>query len=377
MSKAKKGESAVPSSYKKSGLTIAEFFMNNVKSQDAILFRKSKRRVITRTIFTYLFLVAYCIGVYLAMNHPFLIVNSGSFSVLLMGMIVLQLGIFAVLMMMITTGSKFYRFLYWIAFLGSAACLYVPVRSAMDDTGHLLSFIVLGLAMLVKLYVLYEYGIYLHKNPSAKVLFDHIVEVDEEGEYEDAHFRKDMEEARRKANPKPTILPNSNLAYEQESQEEIMDVFEERWSYQKVAKRLGLCIYGSMMVFPIVIQVFNSLFASFDFEHVFAIRDMFIACMVSALVWTLAVFFLYYNNPKSKMVVYGCIASEVIRIALYLPVFIGYIRSDNISYPLRAYIFFIILDLLRYFLIYFNIKPIFQMEPPLEENTDEQEDEYL
>jgi hypothetical protein len=104
---------------------------------------------------------------------------------------------------------------------------------------------------------------------------------------------------------------------------------------------------------------------------------MFIACMVSALVWTLAVFFLYYNNPKSKMVVYGCIASEVIRIALYLPVFIGYIRSDNISYPLRAYIFFIILDLLRYFLIYFNIKPIFQMEPPLEENTDEQEDEYL
>ncbi len=142
-------------------------------------------------------------------------------------------------------------------------------------------------------------------------------------------------------------------------------------SYKKLAIRLGIVIYVSLGLFPILVQIFHSLFASNDYEHIFANQDLFIACMISAIVWTVPILFLYFNHPRSKLTVKICFAIEFLRIALYCPSFIGYFKSEEVSYSVRVFIFFILLDCIRYIFLFTSIRPIFKLDVPEAVNDDE------
>ena len=172
--------------------------MNNVNQQDLILYRNCRRRVERRLLITLLFLIAYSVGVAYALNTAFLKVDANGFDVLLSGILLSQVGIYMVIFILLTTGSKIYRYIYWVAFALSVAMLYVPISTAITDMGHLLSYLVLLVCMIVKLQVLWSTGDYLKNNPSSKVFFDHIVEVDENGNFEDPRFAKDLAKQQKK-----------------------------------------------------------------------------------------------------------------------------------------------------------------------------------
>lgn len=359
--------------------------MDPLHSQDAFLYKKCKQRVSRKLFLTFAFLILYCVGVYIGFDTALLQVDSNGFTILLATVLLVQLCIYSILFLLLASGSKIYRFLYWFAFLFSVILIYVPVSSMLQDTEHFLSYILLIICMLCKLNVLYHFGHYLYRNPCAKVLYDHVIEVDENGQFQDKRFEKDIRKAQKKLNKKPQTLPDTIT--DMDSEIPIMDMDEnpneelfipkdpyEGLTYQKLSIRLGLIVYVSLGLFPILVQIFHSLFVSTDYQQIFANRDIFIACMVSAIIWTLPVFFLYYNHPKSKLSVKCCGAIELARILIYLPTFIGYFRLEDTSYPLRTFLFFILLDMIRYFFLFRTIYPIFKIAQPEPVNDDDQYD---
>ena len=50
----------------------------------------------------------------------------------------------------------------------------------------------------------------------------------------------------------------------------------------QLSVRLGIIIYGELILFPILIQIFSNLFASLDMQKVFATKDMFMLCIFTA-----------------------------------------------------------------------------------------------
>lgn len=359
--------------------------MNNVNQQDLILYRNCRRRVERRLLITLLFLIAYSVGVAYALNTAFLKVDANGFDVLLSGILLSQVGIYMVIFILLTTGSKIYRYIYWVAFALSVAMLYVPISTAITDMGHLLSYLVLLVCMIVKLQVLWSTGDYLKNNPSSKVFFDHIVEVDENDNFEDPRFAKDLAKQQKKTISQLNMgeddtvqvvdmeQPQVELPH-QEIDDEVSEALVETLTYQKLAVRIGIVVYSSLGLFPILIQIFHSLFASNDYQYIFANHDMFVSCLISAILWTIPVLFMYYEHPRSKQLVKACILGELIRIACYLPTFIGYIRAEDTTYPVRTFIFYIAFDVVRYLLLGMTIRPIFKMDPPEPKNDDDEYD---
>ncbi len=160
--------------------------MNN--SQDYFLYKKCKQRVIRRLFLTFSFLILYSIALYLGFYHAILQVDSNGFTVILATVLLIQLSIYSILFLFLSSGSKIYRFLYWVIYILTVALVYIPIQSMINDIEHLFSYVLLIIFMLIKLNVLYRFGKYLKNDPNAKVFYDHIIEVNAYGEFEDRRF---------------------------------------------------------------------------------------------------------------------------------------------------------------------------------------------
>ena len=114
--------------------------------------------------------------------------------------------------------------------------------------------------------------------------------------------------------------------------------------------RLGIIIYGELILFPILIQIFSNLFASLDMQKVFATKDIFMLCIFTAFIWTIPLFYMYYNQKATKKIIACCMIGEIIRILVYLPTFMNYYKSQE--YSIRVFIFFIIIDIIRLVILF-------------------------
>ncbi len=337
--------------------------MENLNIQDEIILKKSKRRLRMRLIATYIFLIVYFIVVYIVTNIDLFKVSDSMFRVFFLIMAFTQLVIFALLFIMLDSGEKKYRTLYWIVFFLELVGFYYPLSSILSSSS-VLGYTILTIFMIVKTYVLYQCGKYLQTNPSSMVVFEHTIEVDEDGEYEEELFNEDLNEEVPVYyhDEDPVRMPSESLLEEEE--EEYVE-----YTYPQLAVRLGICIYGSLMLFPILTQIFSSFFMANDMKHIFATQDGFMLCLFTAVIWTLPLFYLYFDNAKSKRIVILCLFAEVIRLALYIPTFISYIRGDETTYPVRVFIIFGVMQIIRYALLIYVIKPIFEIEVPQDEET--------
>lgn len=379
--------------------------MKNKQSQDYIIYKKSKRRVTLRLIATYIFLCAYFVGVYYLMHLDFFTVEQSTFDIILIGGMIAQLCIFSILFMMLSTGKKAYRILYWITFIMELILFYYPISELIDHTESLPGYLLIIVCMLIKVWVLWKFGAYLQKNASAKVFFDHVIEVTNDGRYEEPLFDEDLE------TPEQIVLEPEEEDFDQPVETETIDdeptltnqqpviesapvhtetadhtkhkhittddiAFMELTSekqYPHLAIRMALIVYISLMVFPILTQVFSSFFYSNDNTTVFASHDMFMACVITAMVWTIPILYLYYNHPASKKIIMVCFGIEIVRVLIYLPTFIGYMTNTEVTYPLRVFIFYILLELVRYVLLFLAARPVFRL--PIPEKTDDEEDD--
>lgn len=315
----------------------------NYQQDDATIYKKAKTRVLIRLWVSYLLLLLYFIGVWALLHMDFFAIQESQLSnTLLIVLSAGQLILYFILFLMLSGGYKVFRIFYWICYVFEIALLMVPGYYLINDLSSILVYGALIGCMLVKLIFLSALGSYLKQNRWAKVFFDYVIEI------EDDEYDEQEEE----------IFEPIRSTYHDPEEEIEEEEYEEKEPYTlpQISIRLGIAVYASLMVFPILVQIFSSFFVSNDLKTVFATKDIFILCIVSAVIWTIPIFFMYYNHPASKKILLGCLLAEGISIAAFLPRFIGYITSGE--YPLRVFILFILVDLLRYIILYIALRPI-------------------
>ncbi len=316
-------------------------------SQDEKIILKAEKRVKLKISFIFILLILFhCLlisGFYLG----YLETDVGNIYSILLLMASSEICLFGFNGILLGFGKKIFRFLYGIVPLFSLVMIGIPALYAFNDLANIVTYVLWILLLLIKTFLLISFGKSLKTNKWCKILFDWVLELEEGQEEEDIEHIYLSDE-------KPKRIEMED--YEEEE--------EEPYTLPNLSLRLGICIYVSLVLFPIFTQFFQNFFASSDLQSVFATKDQFILCIFTAMIWTIPLFFYYYNHPKSKLVTFLCIVLELIRLISYGARFMGYIQSN--MYPFRVYLAFIFINLLRYAWLIISIKPIFKMEMPEE-----------
>lgn len=322
--------------------------MYSKQEENLILYQKAKHKVTTHLILYFILLCIYFLAMfYLFSNMDFLKVEDSAFRSMLIKLGTGQIFLYGITFILLSTGKKWFRILYWIDILISFIILYFPVKLLISNLTIILPFFVLVACMLLKTIVLCQIGGYLRNNRWSKIYFDYTIELDDEDD--------DWVEKQTKNVDYEKIKDKYENKFEESDQEDEYVTEKAPMTLPQLSIRLGIIIYGELMLFPILIQIFSNLFESLDMQKVFATKDIFMLCIFTAFIWTIPLFYMYYNQKATKKIVAACMAGEIIRILIYLPVFVGYYKSQE--YSLRVFIFFIILDIIRLAILFiFAIK---------------------
>ncbi len=322
--------------------------MYSKQEENLILYQKAKHKVTIHLILYFILLCIYFLAMfYLFSNMDFLKVEDSAFRSMLIKLGTGQIFLYGITFILLSTGKKWFRILYWIDILISFIILYFPVKLLMSNLTIILPFFVLVACMLLKTIVLCQIGGYLRNNRWSKIYFDYTIELDDEDD--------DWVEKQTKNVDYEKIKDKYENKFEESDQEDEYVTEKAPMTLPQLSIRLGIIIYGELMLFPILIQIFSNLFESLDMQKVFATKDIFMLCIFTAFIWTIPLFYMYYNQKATKKIVAACMAGEIIRILIYLPVFVSYYKSQE--YSLRVFIFFIILDIIRLAILFiFAIK---------------------
>ena len=322
--------------------------MYSKQEENLILYQKAKHKVTIHLILYFILLCIYFLAMfYLFSNMDFLKVEDSAFRSMLIKLGTGQIFLYGITFILLSTGKKWFRILYWIDILISFIILYFPVKLLMSNLTIILPFFVLVACMLLKTIVLCQIGGYLRNNRWSKIYFDYTIELDDEDD--------DWVEKQTKNVDYEKIKDKYENKFEESDQEDEYVTEKAPMTLPQLSIRLGIIIYGELMLFPILIQIFSNLFESLDMQKVFATKDIFMLCIFTAFIWTIPLFYMYYNQKATKKIVAACMAGEIIRILIYLPVFVGYYKSQE--YSLRVFIFFIIVDIIRLAILFiFAIK---------------------
>ena len=312
--------------------------MYSKQEENLILFQKSKQKVITHLILYFVLLCIYFLAMsYLFSNMEFLKVNHSSFHSMLIKLGAGQILLYGITFALLSSGNKWFRLLYWIDVVISLLLIYFPIKMLLSNLETILPFFILVACMLIKTIVLCQIGGYLRNNRWCKIYYDHTIELDDEDD--------DWIEKQTKNVNYDKIKNKYEKKFEESDSEDEYVQEKAPMTLPQLSIRLGIIIYGELILFPILVQVFSNLFESLDMQQVFATKDIFILCIFTAFIWTIPLFYMYYNQRSTKKIIAGCMLGELIRILIYLPTFMGYYNSKD--YSIRVFIFFAILDIIR------------------------------
>ena len=318
--------------------------MDKIHQQDLYQIQNAKRKVQMHIAISYLILcLSYGLLFYLY-SQEFMKGTQTDLFPLIFGMAIGELGFYGLLMIGLAKGNKILRIFFWICFLLSSATIYFPIQYIWQDYSNWLPYFVLACWIIIKSIYLFRQGMYYHNNFYSKIYFDHILEVEE-------NLEPVVRTSYSKTKAHPIHKPKEQ--YEEEQEE------EKEFTYPQLSIRLGICIFASLILFPALIQIFSGFFESMDMQKVFATKEMFILTILSAMIWTIPIFYLYYDHPQSKKIIYGCMIAELVRILFFIPKLYAYFTTGD--YPIRVFILFILMDVIRYIFLYISIHPIFHM----------------
>ena len=312
--------------------------MYSKQEENLILYQKAKHKITIHLILYFILLCIYFLAMsYLFSSMEFLKVDNSAFKSMLIKLGTGQILLYGITFILLSTGKKWFKILYWIDVVISLLLIYFPIKMLMTNLSMLLPFFVLIACMLIKTIVLCQIGGYLKHNRWCKIYYDHTIELDDEDD--------DWVEKQTKNVDYEKIKDKYEKEFEESDQEDEYVTEKAPMTLPQLSIRLGIIIYGELMLFPILIQIFSNLFESLDMQKVFATKDIFMLCIFTAFIWTIPLFYMYYNQKATKKIIACCMLGEIIRIMLYLPKFMGYYQSNE--YSIRVFIFFVIIDIIR------------------------------
>jgi hypothetical protein len=340
--------------------------MNDLK-----IYKKAAQKVKASLLLFYVLLLALILGSWFLLNIDLFALPGNGFEGIVLVIALLQAFVFGALFLYLSKGEKPARILFWLAAVCNLLLLYFPITRYLQTREGIYTWLAWAACLVIEDVLLYNVGTYLFTNHSCKIYFDHVIEIDED---DDWAYEYDYEQQQAAASPYQTPpVPSSNAqqstqntsVYSQSVQQPAPErkpakKLSQKARMQRLSVRLGIVVYGEMILFPIIVGTFSDYFASTDLKSVFASRDIFMLCIASSFIWTIAIFFLYYASAQSKRIVLLCFALEIGVNIWYIPRFISYYTSINPTYPLSVFIFFGILDLIRYALIILCVSPVFE-----------------
>lgn len=319
--------------------------MYSKQEENLILYQKAKHKITMRFIIYFTILCIYFLSMaYLFSNMDFLKVNDSTFQSMLVKLSTGQIFLYGTTFILLSTGKKWFRILYWIDILISFLLIYFPIHLLLSNLNSILPFFILVAFMLLKAVALCQVGGYLKNNRWCKIYFDHTIELDDEDD--------DWVEKQTKNVNYEKIKSKFEKEFEDNDQEEDEEYVTEKapMTLPQLSVRLGIIVYGELILFPILIQIFSNLFESMDMQKVFATKDIFVLCIFTAFIWTIPLFYMYYNHKYTKKIIACCMLGEIIRILVYLPTFMKYYNSHE--YSIRVFVFFILIDFIRLLILF-------------------------
>ena len=319
--------------------------MYSKQEENLILYQKAKYKITMRFIIYFTILCIYFLSMaYLFSNMDFLKVNDSTFQSMLVKLSTGQIFLYGITFILLSTGKKWFRILYWIDILINFLLIYFPIHLLLSNLNSILPFFILVACMLLKAVALCQVGGYLKNNRWCKIYFDHTIELDDEDD--------DWVEKQTKNVNYEKIKSKFEKEFEVNDQEEDEEYVTEKtpMTLPQLSVRLGIIVYGELILFPILIQIFSNLFESMDMQKVFATKDIFVLCIFTAFIWTIPLFYMYYNHKYTKKIIACCMLGEIIRILVYLPTFMKYYNSHE--YSIRVFVFFILIDFIRLLILF-------------------------
>jgi len=319
--------------------------MYSKQEQNLILYQKAKQKITIHLILYFAILCIYFfLMAYLFSNIEFLKVDDPSFHSMLLKLTAGQLILYGITFILLSLGNKWFRILYWIDLVITLLLIYFPIHLLLSNLKNILPFFILIACMLLKTVALNQIGGYLKNNRWCKIYYDHTIELDDEDD--------DWVEKQTKNVDYNKIKEKYAKEMEQDEQDDEDEYETEKtpMTLPQLSVRLGIIIYGELILFPILIQIFSNLFESMDMQKVFATKDIFVLCIFTAFIWTIPLFYMYYNQKATKKIIACCMIGELIRILVYLPSLMKYYNSHE--YSIRVFIFFILIDIIRLLILF-------------------------
>jgi hypothetical protein len=340
--------------------------MNDLK-----IYKKAAQKVKASLLLFYVLFLALILGTWFLLNIDLFALPNNGFEGIVLVIALLQAFVFGALFLYLSKGEKPARILFWLAAVCNLLLLYFPITRYLETREGIYTWLAWAACLVIEDVLLYNVGTYLFTNHSCKIYFDHVIEIDEDDDWAYEEAPSVTSTYQTPPVPSSALSSGQSAAYSQTIQSQPVQSqsipeqkpkrkLSQKARMQRLSVRLGIVVYGEMILFPILVGTFSDYFASTDLKSVFASRDIFMLCIASSFIWTIAIFFLYYASAQSKRIVLLCFALEIGVNLWYIPRFIGYYTSINPTYPLSVFIFFAILDLIRYALIILCVSPVFE-----------------
>lgn len=145
--------------------------------------------------------------------------------------------------------------------------------------------------------------------------------------------------------------------------------------YPRIALRIAICVFGELILFPALVHIFQNNFVSIDNTNVFALNLMFTLSILTAAIWTPVIFFLYLKQPGVKKSIYISTLVQIVLIAFGGWMLWQFYKGETITYSNKVFLYFIGLELIRYGILFFVIKPAFELEE-IHKTNDDPYDEF-
>ena len=157
--------------------------MYSKQEENLILYQKSKHKITIHLILYFFVLCVYFLAMaYLFSSMEFLKVDDPAFRSMLIKLGIGQILLYGITFLLLSTGKKLFRVLYWINIAISFLIIYFPIKLLLSNLTTILPFFVLVACMLLKTIVLCQFGGYLRNNRWCKIYFDHTIELDDEND---------------------------------------------------------------------------------------------------------------------------------------------------------------------------------------------------
>ena len=222
--------------------------MYSKQEQNLILYQKAKQKITIHLILYFAILCIYFfLMAYLFSNIEFLKVDDPSFHSMLLKLTAGQIILYGITFVLLSLGNKWFRILYWIDLVITLLLIYFPIHLLLSNLKNILPFFILVACMLVKTIALSQIGGYLKNNRWCKIYYDHTIELDDEDD--------DWVEKQTKNVDYNKIKEKYAKEMEQDEQDDEDEYETEKapMTLPQLSIRLGIIIYGELILFPIFI----------------------------------------------------------------------------------------------------------------------------